>query len=161
MLKRKVRSSMPSRPVFAMPKACMNEALFTLFVGLEWCGVFAKLNASPRTFSWERSDNLKLRSSPRSVLLRPGPHKLLVPQVPNRPAVGGANADLSYHCKMLFSLCGGLMQSPNCDDPTPFSVVFDAVTGKGVPVRSTVTLLICHPPSAHPPGPVTTQTLFR
>src|SRR5258708_4721774 len=160
MLKRNVRSSMPSRPVFAIPNACMNEPLLMLFVGLEWCGVFARLKASPRTFSWKRSDIEKLRSRPRSVLIRPGPHRLLVPQVPKRPAAGGANADLSYHCKMLFSLCGGLTQSANCDDPTAFKVVFEAVTVNGVPVRSTLTLLICHPPRAHAPRPLRNQVLF-
>src|SRR5258708_19701377 len=145
---------MPPRPVFAMRNACMNEALLTLFVGLEWCGVFAKLNAWPRTFSWKRSDNLKLRSSPKSVLIRPGPHKLLVPHVPNRPAVGAANADLSYHCKILFSLCGGLRQSPNCDDPTAFSVVFEAVPVQRVPQPSTAPLFNYHPPPAPPPAPI-------
>src|SRR5277367_4863923 len=34
--KRKVRSSMPSRPVLAIPSACMKVALLTLLVGLAW-----------------------------------------------------------------------------------------------------------------------------
>src|SRR5260370_28902115 len=118
MLKRKVRSSMPSRPVFAIPNACMNEPLLILFVGLEWCGVVARLNDSALTFSWKRSDNAKLRSRPRSVLIIPEPHKLLDPHVPKRPAAGGANADLSYHCRLLFSFCGGMTTSADHADAT-------------------------------------------
>ena len=94
---RTTRCSIPSRPVLIIPKACINDPLVTFPVGLEWCGVLARLNISARKLSANFSLRANLRSTPKSALTKPGPRRLFVPQVPKRPVGGAAKADLLYH----------------------------------------------------------------
>jgi hypothetical protein len=49
--KRTARCSMPSKPVFAIPTACMKVPEFTEVLPSVWCGVFPALNMSSRKLS--------------------------------------------------------------------------------------------------------------
>src|ERR1051326_6554855 len=99
-----------------MSVACKKVLLLTLeFVefGTLWCGVLPRLNISALNLSSNRSRTGNLRSTPKSTLCIAGPRKVPVPQVPKRPTLGTAKADLSYHWKMFPVCCGAPMQSAN------------------------------------------------
>jgi hypothetical protein len=71
--------------------------LLALPFGFTKCGVLLKLKDSARNCNWNLSVSLKVRNKLKSVFTTPGPRMVLRPTLPNRTAVGRANALVSNH----------------------------------------------------------------
>ena len=85
-----------------------NAALLTLTFGAAKCGEFVRLKASARNCATNRSVMLKSRNRLRSRFRRPGPSRMLRPDVPKRTSSTGANALVS---KNWSGLSGNLSTS--------------------------------------------------
>ena len=112
------------------------------------------MNMLARNSIFDSRKTWKLRDNAVSSVFKDGPNRLLVVQLPIVPAVGFENPEVAYHWEMCPNFCRRPLQFANCVEPLAFSVVFDAVTVNGVPVRSVETASNCQPPSIAEPIPL-------
>ena len=92
---RNSRSSIPSRPLLAVPLMMPKLLAFTLSCGLAKCARVRQVEDLDTELTLRPPPSPNSRKTLMSKLAKPGPRRLLTPAVPNRRSVTGRNAVVS------------------------------------------------------------------